>query len=194
MPHHAACPAPAAPLRRARVAARHPATCAARCACARARAAASAGPDRGSGTPSPARAITALIQQPRLRVRRDRPSRRSSRASSDQMCSSAWCINSPRSRSLNPGTGRSSSTVSSRVSAKPRNAQRDCALKVDTPRVRSSAANGGAISSVNRSSAGAACSSARQCGCGSAGGVRRRGIRQQRDWARPTGRRRDPRS
>ena len=84
------------------------------------------------------------------------------------MCSSALCINSPRSRSLKPGTGRSSCSHFKRDSAKPRNAQRDCAFNVATPRVRSSSANGGANSSVNCSSTGRTCMSACQCGRGCA--------------------------
>ena len=132
--------------------------------------------DRASGRPGSRRrhslsmARTTLSSQQdgsRFDPLRSAISRCESRTS-DQMCSqcvvqqfAALAIIETRQRAAR------ARSVISRVSAKPRNAQRDCALSVDTPRVRSSAPNVGARSSMSSSSAGAHRSScASQCGCG----------------------------
>ncbi len=117
-------------------------------------------------------------------------------AALDHTCSSAWWTNSPRSRSLNPGTGRSRRSARRRVSAKPRNAQRDCALKRGhaaraLPRAERRARSHPSIARA----AGRACSSACQCGRGNAGShAWRTHWAAAADWARRHGRRRGRRS
>ena len=74
-----------------------------RLACARVRAAASAGPDRGAGTLWRCARPIASSSSPARASDRASTAAHSSSRSSDQMCSSAWCSNSPRSRSLKPG-------------------------------------------------------------------------------------------
>ncbi len=151
-----ACPAPAVPPRRARAAVRlssHlPSTPAMR---SRSRSRQRAPGSRRRQTLASARAIAPIEQRLVAHPPRSTATH-SSLCSTDQMCSSASCINSPRSRSLKPGTrpfeplaaaGAFPQSREMRSATAPsRSPRRGCARRLP---------NGGAISSVNCSSSGA---------------------------------------